>query len=224
VIGWTRVETLSRVCCPRTRARARSRACKHRQKASPPVSTQLHPDYLTSKTVSPLISHTLWQVHPNRRPPPPERLIEHAVRIAAGKQGFGAKGGSQRPVHGLDLETVLTGRGWLWRCSCGRLALHVYFPSDGSPAACRRCCKLDYASRRTNRDLPEVQRIQRLRQRMAADVRPYAALPPRPKWKRRAPWLRTLQAIAEQEDRLARRFAGMVNDLQRRAAVRKLTP
>jgi hypothetical protein len=36
-------------------------------------------------------------------------------------------------------------------------------------------------------------------------------------------WLRTLRAIAEQEDKLAARFAGMTRDLERRARVRKLT-
>jgi hypothetical protein len=163
-----------------------------------------------------------WYVGGNRAGWPPERLIEHTPRIAAGKQGFGAKEGSQRPLHSLDLETVLTGRGWLWRCGCGRLVVHIYLPGDGSPAACRRCCRLDYSSRRTGRDMPEAQRIARLRERIGADPRPFSPLPARPRWARRAPYLRALKAIAEQEDKLAARFAGMTNDLERRARVRKL--
>lgn len=165
-----------------------------------------------------------WYLGGNRADFPTEKLIEHTARIAAGKQGFGAKGGSQRPVHGLGLETVLTGRGWLWRCGCGRSAVHIYLPPDGSPAACRRCCKLDYASRRTNRDMPEAARIVKLRQRIGADLRSFSELPPRPKWKRRVPWVRALRAIAEQEAALAARVTGLADDLERRARVRKLKP
>jgi hypothetical protein len=82
---------------------------------------------------------------------------------------------------------------------------------------------LDYKVRRINRDLPEVARIQKLRAAIAADPRPFSPLPPRKRWARRVAWLRTLRAIAEQEDKLAARFAGMTRDLERRARVRKLT-
>jgi hypothetical protein len=162
-----------------------------------------------------------WYVGGNRSDFPSERLIEHSARVKAGGQGYG---GSQRPVHGLDLQMVRTGRGWLFECprGCGRAVLHVYLPPDGEPG-CRRCCKLDYACRRVARDMPEAARSAKLREKIGADPRPFSPLPPRKRWARRVTWLRTLRAIAEQEDRLAARFAGMTRDLERRARVRKLT-
>jgi hypothetical protein len=81
---------------------------------------------------------------------------------------------------------------------------------------------LRYASRHVARDLPDARRIVKLREKLGADPRPFSPLPPRRKWARRAPWLRKVQAIAELEDRLAARFAGMTRDLERRARVRKL--
>jgi hypothetical protein len=78
-------------------------------------------------------------------------------------------------------------RGWLLECprGCGRAVLHVYLPPDGEPT-CRHCVGLDYSSRRLSRDMPEAQRIRKLREKIGADPRPFSPLPSRGKWARRA--------------------------------------
>jgi hypothetical protein len=177
------------------------------------------------------VSASAWRID-NQRPPPPDRLIDPTARVQAGKQGFAARKNPQDPSRGplpsLDLRLgattfhqVHSGRGWLWQCGCDRLVLHIYCPPDREPG-CRHCLSLDYACRHVDRDMPDARRIVKLREKLGADPRPFSPLPPRPKWARRAPWLRKLQAIGELEDRLASRFAGMTRDLERRARVRKL--
>ena len=51
--------------------------------------------------------------------------------------------------------------------------------------ACRRCHKLDYASRHTYRSVPGLHRLRWLRRRLGADPRPFTPLPPKPPhWRR----------------------------------------
>jgi hypothetical protein len=179
-------------------------------------------------------------VDPGRSRFPAERLIELAPRVQARGRGYGARvqahgqrevgdGGSQSPVRPLDLqigaarvEMVRTGRGWLWQCPrCGKHVLHLYLLDD---VCCRRCAGLDYSSRRIGRDMPAAARIAKLREKLGgADPTPFAPLPPRKRWARRLSWLRTLQAIAEQENKLASRLSGMTRDLERRVRVRGMT-
>jgi hypothetical protein len=129
-------------------------------------------------------------------------------------------------IGATTVHTIKSGRGWLFECPrCLKSALHLYIIEDAIEGAiCRHCGKLDYACRRVSRDMPEAARIVKLREKIEADPRPFSPLPPRKRWARRAPWLRTLRAIAEQENKLAARFAGMTRDLERRAWVRKLKP
>lgn len=111
----------------------------------------------------------------------------------------------------------------LFECpkGCGHLVLHIYLPPDGEPG-CRHCCELDYASRRLNRDIPEAARVAKLRAKLGAEPTPFSQLPPRKRWARRAPYLRALRAIAEQESKLAPRMTDFADDLERRAKVHKL--
>src|SRR5215813_15432770 len=56
---------------------------------------------------------------------------------------------------------------------CGRRCRHVYLLD---PIACRRCHRLDYASRHLYRQTPAVHRVARLRRKLGADLRPFAPL------------------------------------------------
>jgi hypothetical protein len=142
-----------------------------------------------------------------------DRLIEHAAHLQA-------RTPSQRSARDLDLQigattvrTVVVMRGWhratLFECprGCGRAVEHVYLPPDGGEPGCRHCVRvggerLDYSSRRINRDLPEVQRIERLRKLGAPSLAPFSEIGPRRKWQRQVTRLRLLKRLAEQEDRL----------------------
>jgi hypothetical protein len=173
---------------------------------------------------------SLWSADPDRSHLPAELLVDCTARIQAGKQGFGARTPSRASLPSLDLQIgattfhqVRTGRGWLWKCGCGREVLHIYCPPNREPG-CRHCLGLKYACRHVGRGLPEAQRIRKLREKLGAEPRPFAELPARRRWQHRVTRLRLLKRLAELEEKLAARFAGMTRDLERRARVRKLKP
>ena len=65
------------------------------------------------------------------------------------------------------------GRPWFECPRCGRRCRHVYLIDS---IACRRCHRLDYASRHLHRQTPAVHRVARLRRKLGADPRPFAPL------------------------------------------------
>jgi hypothetical protein len=168
---------------------------------------------------------SLWNVGRERSRWTREHLIDPETRIQARNPSRGPHRDRDLKIGATIVRLVHTGRGWLFECprGCGRTVLHIYLPPDGEPG-CRDCLGLKYSCRHVGRDMPEAQRIVKLREKLGANPRPFSPLPPRPKWARRAPYLRKVQAIAELEDRLAGRFTNMVGDLERRARVRKLKP
>jgi hypothetical protein len=175
---------------------------------------------------------TTWDIRPDREPPPNDRLIEHVGRIRAHTPSLRSPREADLQIGATTVRTVVVMRGWhaatLFECRCGRAVEAVYLPPDGGEPGCRHCVRvggerLDYSSRRVGRDLPEAQRVRRLREKLGVDPTPFSEIGPRRRWQHRVPRLRILAKIAEQERRLAERLAGMTRDLERRLRVRGLT-
>jgi hypothetical protein len=93
---------------------------------------------------------------------------------------------------------------------CNRRCRHIYLLD---PIACRRCHRLDYASRHLHRQVPGVHRVARWRKQIGADPRPFAPLPKRPK--------RVVEKIRAEEEQLVKHLGSIVHDLRRRIRVRK---
>jgi hypothetical protein len=89
------------------------------------------------------------------------------------------------------------------------------------PIACRKCLRLDYASRHLYRRTPAVHRVARLRRKLGADPRPFAPLPPRRPGRSRAYHEKLVAMIHDEEMKLAEHLGGIIHDLKRRIRVRK---
>jgi hypothetical protein len=67
-------------------------------------------------------------------------------------------------------------RPWFECPICSQRCRHVYLRDR---IACRRCLKLDYASRHLRRQTPGVGRVERLRRKLGGcELKPFAPLPP----------------------------------------------
>jgi hypothetical protein len=97
---------------------------------------------------------------------------------------FGDKGKPSRHSHtqsfvdGNPVLVVWTDWALPWfECPrCGRRCRHIFLDE----LACRKCLRLDYASRHLRRQTPGVGRVERLRRKLGADPRPFAPLLARP--------------------------------------------
>jgi hypothetical protein len=109
-------------------------------------------------------------------------------------------------------------RPWFSCPRCGRPCRHVYLID---PIACRRCHRLDYASRHLYRQTPAVHRVARLRRKLGADLRPFAPLPASPRGRSKAHHDRLVALVRAQEQALVEHLGSIVHDLRRRISVRK---
>jgi hypothetical protein len=109
-------------------------------------------------------------------------------------------------------------RPWFECPLCGRRCRHVYLLD---PIACRRCHRLDYASRHLYRQTPAVHRVARLRRKLGADQAPFASLPPRPPGRSKAYHDRLVAKIQAEEQALVEHLGTITRDLERRIAVRR---
>jgi hypothetical protein len=66
---------------------------------------------------------------------------------------------------------------WFECLRCARRCRHIFLPE----IACRKCLRLDYASRHLHRQTSSVHQVARLRKKLGADPRPFAPLPERPR-------------------------------------------
>jgi hypothetical protein len=98
---------------------------------------------------------------------------------------------------------------------CGRRCRHVYLLD---PIACRRCHRLDYASRHLYRQTPAVHRVARLRRKLGANPRPFAPVPARPTG-RKAYHERPVAKIHAEE--LVEHLQTITRDLERRIRVQQ---
>jgi hypothetical protein len=110
-------------------------------------------------------------------------------------------------------------RPW-WECpQCHQPCRYVYLRGA---IACRRCHRLDYASRQLQRQTPGVGRVVRLRRKLGGcDIRPFAPLPPRRRGRSRAYHEKLVAMIHAEEANLIGHLGSVVHDLNRRIRVRK---
>jgi hypothetical protein len=69
------------------------------------------------------------------------------------------------------------GRPWLECPRYGKRRRNIFLDE----LACRKCLRLDYASRHLHRQTPDVHEVARLRRKFGADPRSFAPLPERPR-------------------------------------------
>jgi hypothetical protein len=81
-------------------------------------------------------------------------------------------GGNPIPIV-WDEPMPGVGRPWLECPRCGKRRRHIFLDEF----ACRKCLRLDYASRHLHRQTPGVHQVARLRRKIGADPRPFAPLP-----------------------------------------------
>jgi hypothetical protein len=107
-------------------------------------------------------------------------------------------------------------RPW-FECRCGRRCRHIFL--DELP--CRKCLRLDYASRHLHRPTPAVHRVARLRRKLGADPRPFAPLPARPPGRSKAYHERLIERIRAEEQALVEHLGTITRALERRITVRQ---
>jgi hypothetical protein len=101
---------------------------------------------------------------------------------------------------------------------CGRDCYRLYLVAD--LWACRKCHKLDYASRHRNRSIPGYIRILYLRRRVKAEPRPFAPIASRPR--SHVKYHKLVAEIRALEHALLAHLRTEVNDvIERRIARRK---
>jgi hypothetical protein len=111
------------------------------------------------------------------------------------------------------------GRPWFECPVCGRRCRHVYLRGV---IACRRCHRLENASRHLRRQTPGVGRVERLRRKLGGcDVRPFAPLPARRQGRSRAYHEKLIALIRAEESGLVDYLGSINRDLDRRIRVRK---
>jgi hypothetical protein len=86
------------------------------------------------------------------------------------------------------------GRPWFECPRCRVRCRHLYLRQ----LACRRCSRLDYASRHLHRSVPGLNRLLYLRRKLGLDPKPFSPIPPRPRhhtrYRRIADEIRALEA------------------------------
>jgi hypothetical protein len=139
----------------------------------------------------------------------PARASEADVEIA----------GTKIPLT-WDEPMAGVGRPW-WQCPvCSARCRFVYLNKQ---VACRRCLRLDYASRHLRRQTPAVGRVERLRKRLGGcEAKPFAPLPTRIRRGRSRAYHDALVArILDEESALLAHLQTITRDLERRIRVRK---
>ena len=154
-------------------------------------------------------------------------LVEGAVtRLQCGDRGYQLA--RQTPdifIDGTRIAIVWdepmpgVGRPWFECPACGQRCRHLYLRDT---IACRRCHRLDHASRHLRRQTPGVGRVERLRRKLGdCDLRPFAPLPPRRRGRSRAYHDQLVALIRTEEGRLLGHLQTVTRDLERRIRVRK---
>jgi hypothetical protein len=115
----------------------------------------------------------------------------------------------------IPLARDAQGRRWFVCRGCNRRRQHLYLDE----LLCRRCARLDYASRHVARSLPNVHRIARWRRQIGLDPRPFAAIPKRKRHCLR--YYRIAARIIAEEAKLVGHLRSVNHDLERRIRVRK---
>jgi hypothetical protein len=118
------------------------------------------------------------------------------------------------PMEGVE-------RPWFACPLCSARCRFVYL--RGGTIGCRRCLRLDYASRHLRRQTPGVGRVERLRRKLGGcETKPFAPLPARIRRGRSKAFHDALIArIHNEEEKLLEHLGGVVHDLKRRIEVRK---
>jgi hypothetical protein len=86
--------------------------------------------------------------------------------------------------------------------------------------ACRKCHGLDWACRHRHRTVP-IHRLEKLRRKLGAELRPFAPLPPRRRGRSREYHDRLVAMILAEEARLLGHLQTITRDLDRRIRIRK---
>jgi len=111
------------------------------------------------------------------------------------------------------------GRPWFECPICRRRARHLYLRDT---IGCRRCHKLEHASRHLRGQTAGCGRVERFRRKLGnCDVRPFAPLPPLRRGRSRAYHEKLVATIHAEEGRLVEYLGSIVHDLDRRIRVRK---
>jgi len=106
---------------------------------------------------------------------------------------------------------------WFECPRCHRRCRHIFLDE----LACRKCLRLDYASRHLYRQTPAVHRVARLRRKLGADPHPFAPLPECRHAPSRAYYERLVAKVHAEEQALVEHLGTIVHDLRRRIRVRK---
>src|SRR5215470_7596086 len=144
-------------------------------------------------------------------------MTQHPHLLAARTPNLLVDGNPIPIVWDEPMEGVA--RPWFECPRCGRRCRHVYLLD---PIACRRCHRLDYASRHLYRQTPAVHRVARLRKKLGADPQAFAPMPERRRGRSRAYHERLVAMIHAEEQALVEHLGTIVHDLRRRIRVRKL--
>jgi hypothetical protein len=138
----------------------------------------------------------------------------------AGREYQLARRGPDILVNGIPIGLVETDWNRVWfRCpNCSQRCRHLYLPE----LACRKCCKLDYASRHTHRSVPGLHRIRWLRRLIGVDERPFTLLPRRQRHHLR--YNRLVEEIRVLEAKLVGHLGEINRTLERRVRRRGMLP
>src|SRR5262249_33029187 len=107
---------------------------------------------------------------------------------------------------------------WFECLRCARRCRHIFLDE----LACRKCLRLDYASRHLHRQTPSLHRVARLRRKLGdCDLRAFAPLPARRPGRSKAYHERLVAMIHAEEQALVEHLRTITGDLERRIRVRK---
>jgi hypothetical protein len=111
------------------------------------------------------------------------------------------------------------GRPWFECPVCHQRCRHVYLRDA---IACRRCHRLDYASRHLHRSVPGIHRIIRWRRMLGINSHPFAPISKRQRHHTR--YHRIVARILLEERALLGHLQTVTHDLERRARLRGIIP
>jgi hypothetical protein len=100
-------------------------------------------------------------------------------------------------------------RPWFECPRCARRCRHIFLEE----LACRKCLRLDYASRHLYRQTSGVHRVARLRRKLGADPRPFAPLPECRHGRHRAHHEKLVAKIHAEEQALVEHLQTITGDL-----------
>jgi hypothetical protein len=104
----------------------------------------------------------------------------------------------------------------LFNCpACSRVVRHLYIKAGR--LGCRKCFRLEYASRHLHRSNPVVHQIIRLRAKLGAELAPFGSLPPRPRrYPQHCRYDRIVEQIRVEEAKVLARFGQTMAAVARR--------